>query len=60
MKNLNSKVEITAKNLKAQYCNYKGYKLGYNKSEKCYFVGSWFSGGSTYFDTIQNIKNTFY
>jgi len=59
MKTLNSKTEITAKNLKSVNCDFKGYNLGYNKTQKVYFIGSHFNSNKDFFATIRDLKLSF-
>lgn len=59
MKTLKTKSEITSKNLKEQDCDYKGFRLGYDKEEKLYIRGSHFNSGVDYFETIQDLKLVF-
>jgi len=59
MKTLKNKSEITAKNLRAQDCDYKGYRLGFDKKENLYIVGSHFNSQVDFFQTIEDLKLTF-
>jgi hypothetical protein len=59
MKYLKTKSEITSQNLKEFDCDYKGFRLGYNKEEKQYIRGSHFHRGVDCFDTIGELKAAF-
>jgi len=56
MKYLTTKSEITAKVLKKADCDYKGKRIGFNKSDKMYFHGSHFHPGITVFFTVKELK----
>ena len=60
MKHLKTKREITAKNLKAQDCEYKGKRLGFHKDENSYVVGSLWGPAVTFYETIKDLKLTFF
>lgn len=59
MKILKNKQEITSKNLKEQNCDYKGFRLGFDKEDNIYFVGSWFKSARTEFQTMEDLKYSF-
>ena len=60
MQILKNKSQITVKNLKAEDCDYKGHRIGYDKKEGLYFIGSHFNPGiDQYFDTIKEMKLIF-
>ena len=59
MKTLRTKAQITSENLKKQNCDYKGFRLGYDKFEKLYVRGSHFNWGVDYFETIKDLKLSF-
>ena len=56
MKHLKTKKEITAKNLKAQDCEYKGFRLGFD--ENLYIIGSLWGPAVTFYETIEDLKLT--
>ena len=56
MKTLKTKSEIKSTNLKEQDCDYKGFRLSYDKKEGLYIKGSHFSSGIDYFETIKDLK----
>jgi len=56
MKHLKRKSEITSKNLRDQDCNYRGSKLGFDKTEQLYFIGSWFNESKIYFNSVDELK----
>lgn len=56
MKTLETKSEITAKNLKEQDCDYKGKRLGFDKDENLYIIGSHWNKGVTFYETIEDLK----
>ena len=57
MKAITKKSEITAKELKANDLDYKGQRLGFDKSESLYFTGSHFNSAITYYRTIGELKS---
>ena len=59
MKHLKTKREITSRNLKEGNCNYKGFRLGFDKNEDAYVVGSHFQPRVDFFETIEDLKLTF-
>jgi len=59
MKLLKRKSEITATNLKAEDCDYKGHRIGYDNKEKLYVMGSHFNPMVTYFETVRELKEVF-
>jgi len=50
------KSEITSKNLKDQDCDYKGFRLGFDKDGNVYFKGSWFNSPRDEYETIEDLK----
>jgi hypothetical protein len=60
MKHLKTKREITAKNLKAQDCEYKGFRLGFHKDENLYIIGTLWGPAVTFYETIKDLKLTFF
>ena len=59
MKTLKNKQEITSKNLKQQDCDYKGFRLGFDKEDNVYYKGSWFNHARDEFETLEELKLTF-
>lgn len=60
MKLLKNKSEITAKNLKNNICDYKGFKLFFEESKKLYVIGNHFNSGvDRWCDTIEDVKESF-
>jgi hypothetical protein len=56
MKILKRKLDITAKLLKAEDCDYKGHRIGYDNKEGLYIRGSHFQSGVDYFENIDELK----
>lgn len=61
MKTLKTKSEITAKELKTNDCIYENNKIGFDKKENLYFIGSvWNSQVYSYHDSLEELKSNFY
>jgi len=56
MKTLKRKSEITAKTLKNNNCDYKGHRVGYDKKNGVYIIGSHFNTPVNYYETITDLK----
>lgn len=56
MKTLTRKSQITAKELKTNDVDFKGNRLGFDKDEKLYLVGSHFNTQVTYYGTVAELK----
>lgn len=56
IKTLKNKSGITSKNLKEQDCDYKGKRLGFDKNENSYIIGSHFNIGVDFYETVEDLK----
>ena len=59
MKNLRTKSEITAANLKSEDCNYRGHRIGFDQAESLYLIGSWNNNGVNYYQSVKELKMCF-
>lgn len=57
MKTLKSKAEITAKNLKEQDCDYQGLRLGFDKVNNLYIIGSHFHSPVVFYRSVKELKS---
>lgn len=55
-KMLKSLKEVTSVNLKSQDCDYKGHRLGFDKKENAYIIGSHFNSPVQFYETIKELK----